>query len=138
MKVYVVTSGSYSDFRIRWVVADEVLAKKLASKVFEGDYEEHEVRTDAPKHKKFWLGSQQLLIIDDGNFRIEVGEPHIESVVTWEGDYAAVPNDSKKTIPDIRPGTTYLNLWAEGYADRETVVRKLAERVDFVRNHFGV
>lgn len=52
-KIYLATSGSYSDYRVHHAFATEKLAEAYASKVSEGEVKEFELR-DQPVERRAW------------------------------------------------------------------------------------
>lgn len=78
-KVYVVTRGSYSDYRIMAVFADPELAKAHASSVG-GEVEEYPLFEQSPKRTAVYFKST-------GHFD-HLGEPHEHSSVMWEYEAA--------------------------------------------------
>jgi hypothetical protein len=77
--VYLITSGSYSDYHVDWVTLDKAVADATAAADPSLNVEEHELITEAPQHT-------ELLVISCELDRMGVISESVHEYLTWATD----------------------------------------------------
>ena len=162
-KVWVATSGSYSDYHIVAVFADERTAKAFVDGGGAEDAEEWELRRALPESKQvldMWCtvadDSQRLLSLTLQAYHVGVfGKPpeeplvkplrawedHVETKTVWETDYEWPPSELRSTDPTGRRapivGVGRVHVWGTDFERVRKVYGDLTTRAQIFYETFG-
>lgn len=116
MKIFVVSSGEYSDYRIYAVYTDEAMAQRQAQ-VAKGDVEEWESDQPISEHE------QPGMLCFQGDIEVESGTMYVHQC--WPGQAMQVINKAYSFGTHGRPEVLFVRCWAR---DAEHAGKIMVER----------